>query len=55
MITDEDLYDHVRSGNYKEDTIKRKPGDQGVRLEQLMRFFEPKLARKLDDSDEVSW
>jgi DnaJ family protein A protein 5 len=26
-----------------------------VRLEQLMRFFDPKLARKLDDTNEVSY
>jgi DnaJ family protein A protein 5 len=55
VITDEDLYDHVRSGKSKADAGKRKPGDQGVRLEQLMRFFEPKLARKLDDSNEVRY
>jgi DnaJ family protein A protein 5 len=53
VITDEELYDHVRSGKSKENP-KRKPGDQGVRLEQLMRFFEPRLARKLDDSNDVS-
>lgn len=26
-----------------------------MRLEQLMRFFDPKLARKLDDTNEVSF
>ena len=26
-----------------------------MRLEQLMRFFDPKLARKLDDTNEVSY
>ena len=35
------------------DPNKRKYGDPGIRLEQLMRFFDPKLARKLDDSDQV--
>lgn len=52
IITDEDLYDHVRSGKTKAET-SRKAGDPGVSLEQLMRFFDPKLARKLDDSNEV--
>jgi DnaJ family protein A protein 5 len=53
VITDEDLYDHVRSGKTKED-VKRRQGEPGVRLEQLMRFFEPKLGKRLDDSNEVS-
>lgn len=57
--TDEDLYDHVRSGGAATDSGskmgRRRQGDPGVRLEQLMRFFDPKLARKLDDSNEVSF
>ncbi|GFZ42894.1 hypothetical protein JCM24511_00612 [Saitozyma sp. JCM 24511] len=55
--TDEDLYNHVRAGDSavndaKSKLNKRRPGDPGVRLEQLMRFFDPKLARKLDDTNE---
>lgn len=32
---------------------KRRRGDPGVRLEQLMRFFDPKIARRVDDTNEV--
>lgn len=53
VVTDEELYDHVRSGGSGVDPGKRKYGDPGVRLEQLMRFFDPKLARKVDDTDQV--
>lgn len=55
---DDDFYDHVRSGDAaakdpKSKFNRRRPGDPGVKLEQLMRFFDPKLARKMDDSTEV--
>ncbi|WVF66725.1 hypothetical protein IAT40_001467 [Kwoniella sp. CBS 6097] len=55
--TDDDIYDHVRSGDRaandpKSKLNKRKYGDPGVRLEQLMRFFDPKIARKMDDTNE---
>lgn len=49
--TDNDLYDHVRGGETK--LNKRRPGDPGVRLEQLMRFFDPRFSKKVDDSKEV--
>ena len=54
--TDDDLYDHVRSGDAagdKSKLSKRKPGDPGVTQQQLMRFFDPKFAKKHDDSTEV--
>lgn len=54
--TDDDLYDHVRSGDAAADKsklAKRKPGDPGVTQQQLMRFFDPKFAKKHDDSTEV--
>ncbi|KAK8861287.1 hypothetical protein IAR55_002106 [Kwoniella newhampshirensis] len=55
--TDDDLFDHVRTGDAatndpKSKLNRRRHGDPGVRLEQLMRFFDPKIARKLDDSNE---
>lgn len=55
---DDDFYDHVRAGdtatNDKRSKFNnRRRGDPGVKLEQLMRFFDPKLARKMDDSNEV--
>nr|XP_019049923.1 hypothetical protein I302_00343 [Kwoniella bestiolae CBS 10118]OCF28853.1 hypothetical protein I302_00343 [Kwoniella bestiolae CBS 10118] len=55
--TDDDIFDHVRSGDKatndpKSKLNKRRHGDPGVRLEQLMRFFDPKLARKTDDTNE---
>ncbi|OCF78359.1 hypothetical protein I204_00297 [Kwoniella mangroviensis CBS 8886] len=55
--TDDDIFDHVRSGDKatndpKSKLNKRRHGDPGVRLEQLMRFFDPKLARKVDDTNE---
>ncbi|WVR04088.1 hypothetical protein IAU60_001087 [Kwoniella sp. DSM 27419] len=55
--TDDDIFDHVRSGDQatndpKSKLNKRRHGDPGVRLEQLMRFFDPKLARKMDDTNE---
>ncbi|WWC87561.1 uncharacterized protein L201_002451 [Kwoniella dendrophila CBS 6074] len=55
--TDDDIFDHVRSGDKatndpKSKLNKRRHGDPGVRLEQLMRFFDPKLARKMDDTNE---
>ncbi|ORY27689.1 hypothetical protein BCR39DRAFT_537986 [Naematelia encephala] len=55
--TDDDLYDHVRAGDRgrqdpKSKLNKRKPGDPGVKLEQLMRFFDPKLTRRMDDYNE---
>ncbi|EIW69175.1 hypothetical protein TREMEDRAFT_31392 [Tremella mesenterica DSM 1558] len=55
--TDDDLYDHVRAGDAaaadpKSKLNRRQPGDPGLRLEQLLRFFDPKLARKLDDTEE---
>jgi hypothetical protein len=53
VVTDEELYEHVKSGGTKVDPNKRKYGDPGIRLEQLMRFFDPKLARVTDDSNEV--
>ena len=53
VVTDEELYDHVRSGGAGVNPDKRKYGDPGIRLEQLMRFFDPKLARRFDDSDQV--
>ncbi|KAL1410160.1 hypothetical protein Q8F55_004165 [Vanrija albida] len=54
---DDDFYDHVRAGdtatNDKRSKFNnRRRGDPGVKLEQLMRFFDPKLARKMDDSNE---
>jgi len=33
---------------------KRRAGDPGVKLDHIMRFFDPKLARKMDDTPEVS-
>ncbi|WWD16810.1 hypothetical protein CI109_101242 [Kwoniella shandongensis] len=55
--TDDDLFDHVRTGDAatndpKSKLNKRRYGDPGVRLEQLMRFFDPKIARKMDDTNE---
>ncbi|WRT65403.1 uncharacterized protein IL334_002346 [Kwoniella shivajii] len=55
--TDDDIFDHVRTGDKatndpKSKLNKRRHGDPGVRLEQLMRFFDPKLARKMDDTNE---
>ncbi|WWC98864.1 hypothetical protein V866_005758 [Kwoniella sp. B9012] len=55
--TDDDIFDHVRSGDKatndpKSKLNKRRHGDPSVRLEQLMRFFDPKLARKVDDTNE---
>lgn len=32
---------------------KRRHGDPGVRLDQLMRFFDPKIARQMDDTEKV--
>jgi DnaJ family protein A protein 5 len=32
---------------------KRRAGDPGVKLDHIMRFFDPKLARKMDDTNEV--
>lgn len=57
--TDDDLFDHVRNGDKARSDPdsklnKRRRGDPGVRLEQLMRFFDPKIARKVDDTNEVS-
>lgn len=56
---DDDFYDHVRAGDSgvndpKSKFNRRKQGDPGVNIDQLMRFFNPKLARKMDDSAEVS-
>jgi DnaJ family protein A protein 5 len=49
---------HVRGGDAAADSKsklnKQRAGDPGVRLEQLMRFFDPKLARQFDDTKEVS-
>lgn len=58
-MADDDLYDHVRTGDAgqsdpRSKLNKRRPGDPGVRLEQLMRFFDTKLAKRLDDSDKAS-
>ncbi|KAL7419810.1 hypothetical protein Q5752_005726 [Cryptotrichosporon argae] len=55
--TDTDFYDHVRKGDAavndpKSRFAQRRHGDPGVRLEQLMRFFDPKYARRMDDSAE---
>ncbi|OCF34510.1 hypothetical protein I316_03551 [Kwoniella heveanensis BCC8398] len=55
--TDDDIFDHVRSGDRaandpKSKLNKRRYGDPGVRLEQLMRFFDPKIARKMNDTNE---
>lgn len=55
---DDDFYDHVRSGDTafndpKSKFNRRKQGDPGVKLDHLMRFFDPKLARKMDDTNEV--
>lgn len=52
-VTDDDLFDHVRTGAAAPPANKRQPGEPGVTLEQLMRFFDPKLTRKVDDSTEV--
>ncbi|BEI95756.1 hypothetical protein CcaverHIS631_0107050 [Cutaneotrichosporon cavernicola] len=54
---DDDFYDHVRAGDSgvadpKSKFNRRKRGDPGVKIDQLMRFFDPKLARKMDDSAE---
>lgn len=58
-IADDDLYDHVRAGDSgrsdpRSKLNRRRPGDPGVRLEQLMRFFDTKIAKRLDDTPEVS-
>lgn len=50
--TDDDLYNHVSKGQSAPDASKRRTDDVGVTLKQLMRFFDPKLARKMDDSPE---
>ncbi|KAJ9097707.1 hypothetical protein QFC21_004745 [Naganishia friedmannii] len=50
--SDSDLFNHVRTGEKAPPAHKRRPGEVGVTLPQLMRFFDPKLARKLDDSNE---
>ncbi|KAJ9094843.1 hypothetical protein QFC19_007772 [Naganishia cerealis] len=50
--SDSDLFNHVRTGEKAPPANKRRPGEVGVTLPQLMRFFDPKLARKLDDSNE---
>lgn len=55
--TDNDVFDHVRSGDSaahdpKSKLNRRRAGDPGVRLEQLLRFFDPKLAKRMDDSTE---
>lgn len=53
--TDDDLFAHVSSGDTGKGASKlnkRRPGDPGVMLEQLMRFFDPKFARKMDDTNE---
>jgi hypothetical protein len=55
--TDDDLYDHVRTGAEGDPRSKlnrRRKGDPGVSLEQLMRFFDPGMTKKMDDSTEVS-
>ncbi|CAK9786692.1 hypothetical protein CC85DRAFT_129532 [Cutaneotrichosporon oleaginosum] len=54
---DDDFYDHVRAGDAgvadpKSKFNRRKRGDPGIKIDQLMRFFDPKLARKMDDSSE---
>ena len=51
--SDSDLFNHVRKGEKAPPASKRRPGEIGVTLPQLMRFFDPKLARKMDDSNEV--
>jgi len=53
-MSDDGLYQHVSKGEKAPPLSKRRPGEPGVTLEQLMRFFDPKLARKLDDSSDVS-
>ncbi|WVQ83519.1 hypothetical protein IAT38_005660 [Cryptococcus sp. DSM 104549] len=55
--TDDDIFDHVRAGDSatndpKSKLNKRRQGDPGVGLEQLMPFFNPKLARRFDDTNE---
>ncbi|KAI5454891.1 hypothetical protein NCC49_002167 [Naganishia albida] len=50
--SDSDLFNHVRKGEKAPPAHKRRPGEIGVTLPQLMRFFDPKLARKMDDSTE---
>ncbi|KAJ9126506.1 hypothetical protein QFC24_001533 [Naganishia onofrii] len=50
--SDSDLFNHVRTGEKAPPAHKRRPGEVGVTLPQLMRFFDPKLARKLDDTNE---
>jgi DnaJ family protein A protein 5 len=55
--TDDDLYDHVRTGaegDPKSKLNRRRKGDPGVSLEQLMRFFDPSMTKTMDDSTEVS-
>lgn len=52
------MYDHVRAGDAgvndpRSKFNRRRTGDPGVKLDQLMRFFNPKLARKMDDTTEV--
>ncbi|ORX36437.1 hypothetical protein BD324DRAFT_645995 [Kockovaella imperatae] len=49
---DNDLYEHVRSSDVQRTSKFAGPGKPGVRMEQLLRFFDPKLARKMDDSPE---
>nr|ODN87212.1 hypothetical protein L203_03484 [Cryptococcus depauperatus CBS 7841] len=55
--TDDDIFEHVRAGDKatndpKSKLNRRQPGDPGVRIEQIMRFFDPKIARKMDDTPE---
>ncbi len=52
-VTDDDLFEHVRTGAAAPPIHKRQPGEPGVTLDQLMRFFDPKFARKTDDTAEV--
>ncbi|XAO26891.1 hypothetical protein I312_105732 [Cryptococcus bacillisporus CA1280] len=55
--TDDDIFEHVRMGDKatndpKSKLNRRRQGDPGVTIAQLMRFFDPKIARKMDDTSE---
>ncbi|WVQ74378.1 hypothetical protein IAR50_003979 [Cryptococcus sp. DSM 104548] len=55
--TDDDIFEYIRTGDAatndpRSKLNRRSAGDPGIQLEQLMAFFDPKLARKLDDSTE---
>ncbi|OWZ26582.1 hypothetical protein C356_06913 [Cryptococcus neoformans c45] len=55
--TDDDIFEHVRTGDRatndpKSKLNRRRQGDPGVTIAQLMRFFDPKIARKMDDTSE---